>query len=391
MYDFENMTDISSDFSENLSNLVGDTPIEGFEQLADGGNEDIADYLRDTIPEWHFDGCTKIEYAPDSSTFKIHDSALGVFYPKNRNIEIASMERFETVGDMIDTVVHETGHNVHENLLENNKDAAEKWEELYRRSISEENSIFGFVSDYAKTSVYEDFAESYKTYVRDPELLKFMNEEKYEFMKTYVFEGKEYLKTAYAVSYDIPSSHLDGMLDDKGTDKGKGESTDSLGTLAYEDFIDSVGRNLYSTFVIYTPEIEKKFIEVTAGAGNESVFAEMYNDYISNSDELLASNPQQYEFMKEYIFNGVEYSGAQKLGVEDDAYEVSSTTIEECEQLDIIGMCNQLDIVAVSEKKKYGVDEKLNPLNNDDEARLLCGCEKKCVNCDVKTGDCGTY
>ena len=50
----------------------------------------------------------------------------------------------------------------------------------------------GFVSEYARTNQYEDFAESYKAYVRDPELLQFMNPEKYVFMRDEVCVGQEY-------------------------------------------------------------------------------------------------------------------------------------------------------------------------------------------------------
>ncbi len=39
---------------------------------------------------------------------------------------------------------------------------------------------------------YEDFADSYLTYIGDPEKLQFYNPDKYEFMKENVFAGEEY-------------------------------------------------------------------------------------------------------------------------------------------------------------------------------------------------------
>jgi hypothetical protein len=50
----------------------------------------------------------------------------------------------------------------------------------------------GFVSDYARTNEYEDFAETYRVYVYEPEVLRFYNPDKYEYMRQVVFDGREY-------------------------------------------------------------------------------------------------------------------------------------------------------------------------------------------------------
>ena len=49
-----------------------------------------------------------------------------------------------------------------------------------------------FVSSYSKTSPREDFAESVSHYVREPELMKVLAPDKYDLIKTTVFNGREY-------------------------------------------------------------------------------------------------------------------------------------------------------------------------------------------------------
>jgi hypothetical protein len=82
-------------------------------------------------------------------------------------------------------VTHEVGHNVHYNLRIDNLEVASQWTELHQQDA-------GFVSDYARTNEYEDFAESYRVYVRQPELLQLYSPVKYEFMRLEVFAGQEY-------------------------------------------------------------------------------------------------------------------------------------------------------------------------------------------------------
>lgn len=61
----------------------------------------------------------------------------------------------------------------------------------------------GFVSPYARTNIYEDFAETYMNYVRDPQRLLFCSPEKYEFMRNEIFSGNEYTSPILAyLDYD---------------------------------------------------------------------------------------------------------------------------------------------------------------------------------------------
>jgi hypothetical protein len=85
---------------------------------------------------------------------------------------------------MKQTITHEVGHNVYHNLDERQREA---WSEINTHSAPDE-----FASDYAQTNEREDFAESYMAYVHDAEYLKAISPAKYEFMRQYIFERREY-------------------------------------------------------------------------------------------------------------------------------------------------------------------------------------------------------
>ncbi len=171
--------------------FVDHTEISGFETSGLLTNEQLANYIRETIPPSHLEGCPSIEYASSDLYFLLHPDCLAYFDPQNHEIKVGPSERFVMYSEgkegMIDTVTHEIGHNAHQNLIENRPEVAKGWEEIHL--VSGENE---FVSDYARTNVYEDFAETYNTYVRDPELLQFVSPQKYEFMRDVVFSGREY-------------------------------------------------------------------------------------------------------------------------------------------------------------------------------------------------------
>jgi hypothetical protein len=93
-----------------------------------------------------------------------------------------------TADNIFDTLTHEIGHNVHYNMRVDNLKLANVWEALYHQDA-------GFVSAYARTSEFEDFAESYMAYVRKPETLRSFSPVKYEFMRVEVFDSVEYLSS----------------------------------------------------------------------------------------------------------------------------------------------------------------------------------------------------
>jgi hypothetical protein len=90
-----------------------------------------------------------------------------------------------TTQDIFDTITHEVGHNVHYNMHIDNLELATEWENLYHQNA-------GFVTAYARTNEFEDFAESYRTYVFEPESLLLYSPVKYEFIRVEVFDGYEY-------------------------------------------------------------------------------------------------------------------------------------------------------------------------------------------------------
>ena len=168
------------------------TEIGGFEASGLLTSEQVADYVRETIPTSHLEQCPSIQYEPDNPEFVSYPYGLAFFDPETHEIKVGPAERFGLIApeqEMIDTVTHEIGHNAHQNLIEHRLEIAAKWADLYERSKNGEND---FVSRYASTNEYEDFAESYMTYVRDPGLLQFVSPEKYALMRDFIFAGREY-------------------------------------------------------------------------------------------------------------------------------------------------------------------------------------------------------
>jgi hypothetical protein len=156
-------------------------------------NEEVQTYLRQTLPASHLDNCRVIEYQARLVGYHATPVA-GSFTPMFRQIYVYETgEEFHTTENLLDTLIHEVGHNVHYNLQRKDWNLKLRWMDLYQQSKeSFARDGLGFVSDYARFSEFEDFAETYRVYVRDPELLKFANPQKYEFMRQEAFEGREY-------------------------------------------------------------------------------------------------------------------------------------------------------------------------------------------------------
>lgn len=169
----------------------GETKISEFQNSELLTNRELQNYLSQEIPLSHLENCPSIEYDPDNKEFVNDPYVLAFFTPADHEIKIGPSERSGDTDGFLDTITHEIGHNVHTNLFEEHPDLEKKWSDLHG-GVGQ--ALFGdtFVSDYARTSKYEDFAESYRTYVRDPELLQFVSMDKYNFMKEEVFNGKEY-------------------------------------------------------------------------------------------------------------------------------------------------------------------------------------------------------
>ncbi len=171
--------------------LVNQTEVSNFELSSLVSNENIADYIRETIPQSHLENCAAIHYEPQAN--EQYPFALGTFDRSNREICIWGDENFNGSRDVLSTLTHEIGHNAHENIMDKQPELAEKWSQLHEQSFDKyQQEGLGFVSSYAQTNVYEDFADSYAAYLRDPEKLQFYSPEKYEFMQNNIFSGEEY-------------------------------------------------------------------------------------------------------------------------------------------------------------------------------------------------------
>ncbi len=179
------------------SRLLGLPRVEGFEKSGAMSNKEVREYLKNDFPEKHANNITmesiryndrmvpagkgveqghwdKREVAPDTNVY-------------NREI-VVNQQSFRGNMDgtaMRETIAHEVGHQVHLGYME--KGDQQEW-----LRISGERPKDKCVSAYACSDYREDFAESYQHYVQNPELLKSVNPDKYNFMRDKVFEGREY-------------------------------------------------------------------------------------------------------------------------------------------------------------------------------------------------------
>lgn len=180
--------------AQEANEWIGATEVCNFEGCEAIKNEQLADYIRETIPLSHLEGCPRIEYDPEHAIFVDSPDTLGFYECDSHAIHIGGNDiNMASSEGLLDTVTHEIGHNAYDEMKANSPQLADKWEQINADSQKEyAESGFGFVSGYARTNQYEDFAESYKAYIRDPELLQMMSNDKYEFMHQYVFHGREY-------------------------------------------------------------------------------------------------------------------------------------------------------------------------------------------------------
>jgi hypothetical protein len=141
----------------------------------------IIDLLQ-IIPEEHYKRLKEIVYEPAlyNSIQKGKDSyrIMGRFFIKGKAIRLGDIREGSSLAD---TFYHELGHFV--NRIGNAGFDQDKWFEISRLSK-------GYVSDYAKTNVFEDFACSYSSYLVDPKKLKTVSPSKYYFVNE-LFAGMD--------------------------------------------------------------------------------------------------------------------------------------------------------------------------------------------------------
>lgn len=184
--------DIERDFARRAeAREVAESPaVSGFEQAGVMTDEEAQKYLEESFPPDHVSPSTieSIEYVDEYQEADGGYVAGRHYYTTETtgHIEIypQTSQGCTDRGQLEETIAHEVGHNVHANL---SPEAQAAWEQLSTASGPDE-----YVSDYARTDVYEDFAESYATYQHDSELLREVSSAKYDFMCDEVYHGREY-------------------------------------------------------------------------------------------------------------------------------------------------------------------------------------------------------
>lgn len=169
--------------------------VSGFDEYSELSNQDVDTLIHTLIPEGHLDNCGNIICNPNDPHWIETPGSVGyhVEYADGRPCEIclAGAEALEGASSSeLEVLCHEIGHNAYNNL---SLAAQLQWADLHTESIElYEQTGLGFVSSYAHTNLFEDFAETYAIYMTNPDLLQFVSPEKYEFMQEQVFGGVEY-------------------------------------------------------------------------------------------------------------------------------------------------------------------------------------------------------
>ncbi len=145
----------------------------------------VQQFLGRVVPANHLDHCRRIEYVHKLAAVHGTDIA-GNFIPGDRKIFVYAISLEEQQPqELLDTLLHEIGHNVFFNHWREDFQFEQRWIELYKTD-------HGFVSVYARSNYMEDFAESYLAYIVTPAMLQQVSAARYQFMRDEVFAGREY-------------------------------------------------------------------------------------------------------------------------------------------------------------------------------------------------------
>jgi len=163
-----------------------------------------------------------IEALPDEHTEELEE--LNLFYSDTGRRGYGGYDKIfirctdQEDAELSGVLIHEMGHIVDLGVLEGSEDAGKSvfrdgstsiyqndpsvefyqisWQNSYTRKTGSDD--LDFVTGYAKTDPFEDFAESYSFYLLQGDSFREMSKynskiaEKYEFMKENVFDGVEY-------------------------------------------------------------------------------------------------------------------------------------------------------------------------------------------------------
>jgi hypothetical protein len=142
--------------------------------------------------------------------------------------------------EQISTILHEIAHNV-ANMTYADADNNNIWNAFSKwfKTTEDGRKVWkytgeNFVSNYARTSPIEDFAESFTAYVINPSFLKEKAPKKYEYIKDKIFLGEEYLGSVEGK--DQIASALKKI--DEAVENFNEDNIKSLKISCFENFLD---------------------------------------------------------------------------------------------------------------------------------------------------------
>ncbi|MBQ7593540.1 MAG: hypothetical protein IJU48_04205 [Synergistaceae bacterium] len=186
---------IFDDFESSAFNPENNYPeVSGFDENSELSNNEVETLIRDLLPAHHLDNCPSITCSPDHYMWDYYPDSVGLYNTDTSEILLSGAEEINEFGTTeIEVLLHEIGHNAYDSLLASDPQKIDDWANLHEESKDLFDATgLGFVSSYAQTDMFEDFAESYSEYVANPQLMQFLCPEKYDFMNQYVFDGREY-------------------------------------------------------------------------------------------------------------------------------------------------------------------------------------------------------
>jgi hypothetical protein len=182
-----NVSSLAFENSSNMNQVELDSVIKAIQSFPSGlfpmlENKQLTKFLR---------GYTLTIYDTDNS--RVFANSSITFFDHWSDIPESEMKEYVTT--------HELAHYIADQLSLNQEKAWHKlsgWSVIKGRMQEEEEKKWQFsktdvfISNYAQTNPAEDFAETVSAYRYNPELLRGVSPDKYQFMKEVVFSGIEY-------------------------------------------------------------------------------------------------------------------------------------------------------------------------------------------------------
>ena len=163
------------------SEYVWGTEINGFEASGVTSNEQVADFVRNEIPLTHLDSVSDISLKIIEANTEAHGIEMPADYTKTE-------QTFNC--DTAAYIGYELYNNMHEGL---STDDWTKWEFLPSLdSVLEANGLYQISDAMENQTNAEKFAGAYANYLENPNLMKPVAPEHYNFMRDNVFYGREY-------------------------------------------------------------------------------------------------------------------------------------------------------------------------------------------------------